>query len=241
MATFHLFPHFPLELRAHIWKMAATARTVEVRLSHEFSYSGDIPPQVLITPHLSSSTPVPVMLHTCSEARRYGPYKRAFSVLDDPNSTEPRYVWLCFEVDTISIGAAPLEDFALVAPLIQRLKFEASNHYQDFFRRESKALSNFVNAKEIYIVCVDDLRSWDSVSVDPPLVCGEENLFFIDPQDGTKMGYDEMIHRGAPIVISLRGWGPNQRSRSGSRVKANHRQATGSEAVHTPQGRADSI
>ncbi|KAJ2998177.1 hypothetical protein NUW58_g414 [Xylaria curta] len=194
MATFHPFPRLPPELRAQIWKMTVTPRVVDVRILYKFcaTYSDYLLRQSLVLPHLSSLTPVPAILQTCREARFQGLYQKAFSELDTPNSVEPRYIWTRFEVDTIHIGASTLSDFTSVAPLIQRLKFEAENSDENFLQHESRALSNFVNAKEIYVVCSDGLRAWHHTSEDCHWACGKDNLFFIDPYEGIMMRSIEM-------------------------------------------------
>lgn len=180
MATFHPFPRLPAELRVQIWAMTVIPRTVEVRIAHRGSAR---------MPYLVSPTPVPAILQTCREARYQGLYQQAFSELAAP---EPRYVWLDFEIDIVSIGTTELEDFTPVASLIRRLKLERKISEENFFGWGGERLTDFVNAKEIHVVCADGLRNWHGAAQDYYWPCNRENLFFINPEDGSTMRSIEM-------------------------------------------------
>ena len=83
MDTFHLFPLFPFELRALIWRSTVQPRTVEVRVDDRGS-------GLECCLHLVSPTPVPATIQACREARNLGLYERAFSEID----ANGRYVWV---------------------------------------------------------------------------------------------------------------------------------------------------
>ncbi|KAL2141281.1 hypothetical protein VTI28DRAFT_2616 [Corynascus sepedonium] len=188
MAAFHPFPRLPFELRARIWELTVEPRTVEVRVYHS------TPPRYRKWPRrgwgrrntlLSSLTPVPAILQTCREARNLGLYKKEFSRLSTIDQT--RYVWLNLEIDMISIESCRFDNFKPVARLIRRLRFKGNNGSEAFYYFESRELRNFVNAKEIHVVCEDTIESWHGAGMEHPWPCGMENVLFIDPYDGRRM------------------------------------------------------
>ncbi|UNI23957.1 hypothetical protein JDV02_009744 [Purpureocillium takamizusanense] len=130
-ATFHPFGRLPFELRARIWTLAVRARIVHVRYlsssssnassnttisttttttakqnGHHGSGGGDDDDVILL--HVLSPTPAPAVLQACHEARNLGLYERAFA-----DGRDPRYVWVNFDVDIISLGDG---DFHLSYP-----------------------------------------------------------------------------------------------------------------------------
>lgn len=199
MATFHPFSRLPWELRARIWTLTVEPRTVEVHIIHEDPV---VPPDAqsvensrALVSHLVSFTPVPATLQTCQEARSLGLYQRAFSELDTSSNLaaeQRRYVWLNLETDMVSIGRSAFRDFASVAPMIKRLRFERQNSEEYFYHWEVEELRTFSNVKEIHIVCADGMRAWHQASEEHYWPCGRENLFFIDPDDGRMMRSIEM-------------------------------------------------
>ncbi|PWI67169.1 hypothetical protein PCL_04331 [Purpureocillium lilacinum] len=118
MATFERFPLLPLELRQRVWELTVELRVVEVRFKMDYDDSPDGKPKVL---HVTSSTPVPATLHACREARTHGlsMYQRAFTI-----GAEPRYVWVNYEMDTISVGDTSLSLIDAEKLLIRRLRTE---------------------------------------------------------------------------------------------------------------------
>ncbi len=84
----------------------------------------------------------------------------------------------------VSIGRSTFTAFRLVAPLIARLRFERENSDEVFYHWGVEELRNFVNIKEIHVVCADGLRAWHGASEEHYWPCGKENLFFISPDDG---------------------------------------------------------
>ncbi|KAF7168387.1 hypothetical protein CNMCM5623_001470 [Aspergillus felis] len=120
MATFHLFPRLPFELRARIWELTVEPRTVEVRVKKDNSLWGE--GEIL---HVTSSTPVLAVLQACHEARNLRLYQQAFNF---SSAVERRHVWVNFDIDMISIGDTY---FHTIEPaeqlLIRRLTFESEN------------------------------------------------------------------------------------------------------------------
>ncbi|KAF2809811.1 uncharacterized protein BDZ99DRAFT_36873 [Mytilinidion resinicola] len=175
MATFHPFPRLPVELRARIWEMTVEPRTVEIRLAHAAQ------PSIC---HLFSSTPVPATLQACHEARTHGLYQQAFSEIYyqvPSDGAEWRYVWLNLDIDMISIGQTSFFVFKSVAPTIKRLKFERENSDEGFYHWESSEIRDFVNVKEIHVVCADGMGAWHKATYEHYFPCGPENVFYIDP------------------------------------------------------------
>ncbi|KAK4234666.1 hypothetical protein C8A03DRAFT_47053 [Achaetomium macrosporum] len=163
----------PIELRARIWELTVEPRTVEVRIAHTNLFV------LADVPRLISRTPVPAMLQACREARNLGLYQQAFSELSRRGGAERRYVWLNLETDMVSIGTSMFAAFKPVAPLW-------------FYYYEVRELRDFVNVKEIHVVCAEGMRAWHGASEDHYWPCGKENVFCIDPDDDQMMRITEM-------------------------------------------------
>lgn len=194
MTTFHLFPCLPFELRAQIWEMTVEPRTVDVQVVIKYT---TVPPDAPRgprpwVPRLISSTPVPATLQTCQEARKQGLYQQAFTEIAAQHDTEQHYVWLNLDIDMLSIGTTPFAAYKPVAPMIQRLKFERENGDEGFYHFEVRELHDFVNVKEIHVVCANGMGLWYGALEDDYWPCGEENVFMIDPIDGRMMRGIEM-------------------------------------------------
>ncbi|KAF4998521.1 hypothetical protein FDECE_11762 [Fusarium decemcellulare] len=101
MATFHPFPRLPFELRARIWEMTVEHRKVEVRYGRTYATWG---PNYGPVRHVKTPTPIPAVMHACHEARNLGLYHRAFAF-----GNLPRYIWVNFDTDLISIEERELE------------------------------------------------------------------------------------------------------------------------------------
>ncbi|KAF4172388.1 hypothetical protein CNMCM8927_001412 [Aspergillus lentulus] len=174
MAAFHLFPCLPFELRARIWQLTVEPRTVEVRVKKDDGLRGKIL-------HVTSSTPVPAVLQVCHEARNQGLYQQAFKF---PSGVEPRYVWVNFEIDMISIGDTY---FDTIEPaerqLIRRLTIQRENT-DSFFRSESLELQMYSNLEEMHVICEDGLLAWQDAWEYVYWPCPKENLRFIDKETG---------------------------------------------------------
>ena len=92
-----------------------------------------------------------------------------------------RYVWVDFAIDTIDIGESMFDNFKLVAPFIQRLRFAREMQAEWFYYAEVEDVKYFVNTREIWIVPLDGLFSCVGATEDHYWPCGEDNVFFIDP------------------------------------------------------------
>ncbi|KAL5364729.1 hypothetical protein BJX96DRAFT_138348 [Aspergillus floccosus] len=175
MVVFHLFPRLPFELRTRIWELTVKPRTVEVRVKKDDGLRGRIL-------HVTSSTPVPAVLQVCHEARNQGLYQQAFKF---PSGVEPRYVWVNFGKDMISIGQTYFDTIELAERLqIRRLMFEREND-EAFFHSESyKLRSWYPNVEEIHVICEDGLMAWQDAWECVPWPCPKPNLRFIDKETG---------------------------------------------------------
>ncbi|PHH90080.1 hypothetical protein CDD83_4588 [Cordyceps sp. RAO-2017] len=177
-ASFHPFLRLPPELRSRVWAATVEPRTVDARVDCETSVS-----------RLLSSTPVPAMLQACREARNQGLYQRAFS-----HVTEPRYVWVNFEMDMISIGRSEFDFFKPEGHLIRRLKFEREMN-ESFFHFRSEGLLHFQNVVEMHVVCLDGLQNWHEAWSDFYWSCRREKLWFIDKETGQMLNSYELDKR----------------------------------------------
>lgn len=172
MASFRLFPRLPFELRSRVWELTVEPRTVEVR------YETGSQEQLL---HATSSTPVPATLQTCSEARHHlsrKAYQRSFTA-----GTEPRYVWVNFALDMISIGGPLFHLFESERLLIRRLTFSGKSD-EWFYHFRSHDLAEFKNVEEIHVVCEEGLLDWLDSWEDAPWPCPRENIRFIHRETG---------------------------------------------------------
>lgn len=189
MATFHPFPRLPFELRARIWEMSVEPRAVEIRFKRACETWGTVH-------YAESSTPMPGVLQACREVRNLGLYQRAFSSGD-----EPRYVWVNFETDMISIGDTDLEIID-DPPLIRRLRFERQNT-EGWFHFESNELRKFPNLTEIHVICVEGVMGWQDAWEYIYWSCPRENIRFIDKESGeTVDGYmlDKMMDESLGLL-----------------------------------------
>ncbi|KFY86697.1 hypothetical protein V500_07465 [Pseudogymnoascus sp. VKM F-4518 (FW-2643)] len=179
------FNSLPFEIRALIWKLTVEPRTVEVELYH---WDGRVGKRTL---RLVSSTPVPAPLHVCHEARNMALYKQAFSEL----GVERRYVWLNFDIDIVSIGVDDLKYYKQVAPMIERLKLERDNE-EYWCYCESEEMRNFVNVKEIHVVCHQGFETWGGATERYSWPCALENILFIDEEKGLEIKGTEFESKG---------------------------------------------
>ncbi|KAJ0426763.1 hypothetical protein BJY00DRAFT_270963 [Aspergillus carlsbadensis] len=171
MAGFALFPRLPAEIRVRIWQMAVEPRTVEIR-PNRGPYSA--------LEYFVSSTPVPAVLHVCYEARTHASYQQAFAL-----GSAPRYVWVNFQMDMISIGHTWfLELQGPDALLIRRLRFEREND-EWFFHFESKEMMDVLRyMEEIHVVCKDGVGAWYEAWECLGFPCPRDKLRFLDKDTG---------------------------------------------------------
>ncbi|PKX89208.1 2EXR domain-containing protein [Aspergillus novofumigatus IBT 16806] len=175
MAAFHLFPRLPFELRARIWELTVEPRTVEMREKREYGSWGKLL-------HVTSSTPVPAVLQACHEARNQGLYQKAFNF---SAGVEPRYVWVNFKIDMISIGHSWFNSIDLAERLlIRRLTFERENDESFFHFRSHELYELYPNLEEIHVICEDGLLAWQDAWRYCPWPCPKKNLRFIDKETG---------------------------------------------------------
>ncbi|RSL72596.1 hypothetical protein CEP53_000992 [Fusarium sp. AF-6] len=146
MATFHPFPRLPFELRARIWEMTVEPRQVEFRIK--------TPIWTFRTLYATSTTPIPAVMQACHESRNLGLYQRGLEVGD-----EPRYIWVNFDIDLISIGKTGFHKLDHYRRIVRRLKFQAENS-SDFFHSVSREWKEFTNLSEMYVVCEDGVMAW---------------------------------------------------------------------------------
>lgn len=109
-----------------------------------------------------------------------------------------RYVWVNFDIDTIDIAKSAFTAFEPVAKFIQLLRFEREMQSEYFYYDEVKDVQDFVNVKEIHILPLDGLRACVGATEEHLWPCGEENVFYIDPHDSTRVfrggdGEDEIV------------------------------------------------
>ncbi|KID59421.1 hypothetical protein MAN_10726, partial [Metarhizium hybridum] len=197
MATFQPFPRLPFELRALIWALAAQPRTVRLRAKFERRLTRPNHQHNKYTSEIAclfSPAPVPATLHTCRESRRQSPYEKLFY----SQETEPRYVWVNFDLDMLDVGEAFFEYLEHHGSRVRRLKFEAQNFDECWFHFDSKKLVWFTNLVECHVVSGDGLGAWWGAWEDFYWSCKREDLIFIDKETGQRMNsyeVDEMMDK----------------------------------------------
>jgi hypothetical protein len=221
MATFHLFPRLPAELRLRVWELTVEPRTVKVEFKG--TYEGS-----LWFETLHSTTPIPGPLQTCRESRNAELYQRCFSELcahDGDTKKKCRrnggwqdgqrsYVWCNLDIDMIYIDGWYLEKFESVAHLIKRLKF--THEVNEWWRRStnlgtagSECLRWFENASDIHVVLheEDDFASWNGTTYQDSWPC--DNVLFIDEQEGDEMSMMDLEYKydRAAEVWDRKKWG----------------------------------
>ncbi|KAL2073760.1 hypothetical protein VTL71DRAFT_11086 [Oculimacula yallundae] len=208
--TFHPFQRLSFELRARIWELSVEPRTVDVRVVYHYPGTahkkecGRLEGLGVSLRHLRSSTPAPAQLQTCREAREYLTthpqarylYNKAFSeiatsreccicidLMPTEDAERERYVWINFELDTVSIGETESSEFEAEAHRIYRLRLERDLDDEYFARSEEDNIFKlFRNLREIYFVCLyygirsGYRRAEYTYPLDP------ENVYFLDPE-----------------------------------------------------------
>ncbi|KAM6480872.1 hypothetical protein HDV62DRAFT_105236 [Trichoderma sp. SZMC 28011] len=193
------FSSLPLELRSQIWLLTVEPRrTVEVRFKYTlvvdesdgrdfFEAIWDAPPELVYT---TSPTPVPAALHTCREARNSiaRKYERAFT-----GGTEPRYVWVNFDLDIISIDKSRFTWMKPEAPRIRWLKFEREidEHY---VYEEQFELHMFCDIEELTVVRLGgEMQRWHQEIISWP--CPTDRVWFINAKTDEKITWAESQRR----------------------------------------------
>ncbi|CAI9633113.1 unnamed protein product [Alternaria burnsii] len=186
MATFHLFPRLPAELRLRVWELTVEPRTVKIDLKSRREGSRRYTV-------LHSTTPIPGLLQTCQESRNAGLYQRYFSELihnGNGQDEQRSYVWCNLDIDMIDIGDCEFETYKSVAHLIKRLKIRRER--DEWWTRtasegkpDSNNLSWFKNASEIHVVDTLPWGDWHGTSVEDSWPC--DNVLVMDEQTGQEM------------------------------------------------------
>ncbi|KAL6890023.1 hypothetical protein GGI43DRAFT_222997 [Trichoderma evansii] len=195
------FSSLPLELRSQIWLLTIEPRrTVEVRFKYIlvvdesdgrdfYEAIWDAPPALV---YATSPTPVPAALHTCREARSAiaRKYERAFT-----GGTEPRYVWVNFDLDIISIDKSRFTWMKPEAPRIRWLKF-AREVDDCYFYDEQLELEMFSNIEELIVVRNDAEIDWDDPDEERFYwPCPTDRVWFIDVETDEKITWAENQRR----------------------------------------------
>ncbi|PNS19142.1 Sulfite reductase [Sphaceloma murrayae] len=185
LSSFPRFNELPYELRARIWYFSVEPRFVEVmvvrdpRFHRELGDSAQLPcTNDYKSWRLVSRTPVPAILHTCQEARGQGLYQRTFANLQ--RDAAKRYVWVCFDTDTIDISSCYNVSYEEVAPLVKRLKLEAE-YGEFFYDSEQQKLRAFSYCRDFSVICTDGILSLRGTSPGFYWPSGVEDLYYADP------------------------------------------------------------
>lgn len=189
MATFHPFPNLPVEIRAAIWSMTVRKRTLDVHSKQKHGDWGGCR-------YAISSTPLPAILHACHESRNMGLYRRAFTL-----GYEPRYLWVNFEKDLVSIRNDGLSFCFGEAVHIRRLRFESSAD-EMFIRFGVNGLRQFSNLEELHVVCKTGLDKWTWYWEDVYWQCPRENVRFIDKESGKTIDIYKLEEMEAEFLSS---------------------------------------
>ncbi|KAK8928121.1 hypothetical protein H634G_10546 [Metarhizium anisopliae BRIP 53293] len=180
MATFHPFPRLPYELRAKVWALAAEPREVPIRAKYEHD---DRFEEIL---YLISPTPVPAVLHTCRESRKESQYEKMFYFQE----TEPRYVWVNFDLDMLAVGRAFLDHVVHNKSRVRRFKFEYE-YEDDEWDFEDYEESWFPNLVECHVV-VGDMSGCTRFWNEDYWLSKQEDFVFIDKKTGKRMNVCEL-------------------------------------------------
>jgi hypothetical protein len=102
MATFHPFPHLPLEVRILIWQHATETRLLIIYKRHR------------PMKHYWSPTPAPAVTRACAESRKYTSYQKTLTM-----APSPHYIWANFASDVVYVPSVFLDCF-------QHLRFDVA-------------------------------------------------------------------------------------------------------------------
>ena len=149
MATFHLFPQLPAELRIRIWELTVEPREVKVCLTKDDRR------------RWFSPTPIPGALHACTASRstlQSLNYTRAFTTwglyVFRHSFFKDNYpfIWINFYIDTIRISDGLMSSIESEdAPLIELLVID-SDHIEVLLVR---GLQRFVGLERLTILSSD--------------------------------------------------------------------------------------
>lgn len=176
MSTFHPFMRLPQELHAHIWSLAAHPRLVHVRW--KTNYSEAVEKVHVVTPRLC-----PPVMQVCRKSRQHTPYCRAFAI-----GSEPRYVWVNFELDMICLKDFYLKDLESHKLDIQRLRITVKHgwsSYEAFGNWDINDLNDFTALQEIHVSIDNSVLVWAYLFKERYWgECPRENIKFINNTSG---------------------------------------------------------
>jgi hypothetical protein len=133
--------------------------------------------------HMVSST-IPAVLHTCREARNHGLYQQISLDVDNSHGAGRRYVWLNLDIDVVDIREFYMVYFKPIAATIKRLKLSRDGWDAWWWcRYEKNEIQNFINVKEIRVVCIDGFLHWSLSFRGIPWPCPYESLAFINEKE----------------------------------------------------------
>lgn len=172
--------------------MTAAPRTVEICLltgdctsPYDYQYYPD---------YFSSHTPSPAVLHACREARQWSPYQKAFlSILLGESS--PRYIWVNFQRDLISVPDYTVECLAPHEHEIQRLRVTTpldgrgnafhDTFYDYYFHPGNLMMEEFTAIRELQIAIRNNFVQWGHTVYHPLYgACPSAGIRFLDRKTG---------------------------------------------------------
>jgi hypothetical protein len=189
MATFHPFPHLPLELRILIWEQAVEERVLKIRKAKH-------------APTINlywSPTPIPAVTRACRESRKYNRYQKAFI-----KSPSPRYIWADFDSDSIQTERGVLNVY-LPKYDIKHLRFDTAKCERRepiyWLLEHIYPITKYPNLQSVDIlVKKGELVHWAVFFKTVRLgVCPMENVRFVDRSTGewidkaTRDGYHDYV------------------------------------------------
>jgi hypothetical protein len=176
MATFHLFPQLPLELRIQVWELAFVEdRVLKVRRLHP---SGEY----------WSPSPIPTVTRACQESRKYCSYWKAFVA-----EGSPCYIWSKLDSDIVQMLASEMselvEEDRAEKNEIRRLRIELIGDRMDdeelFYHSYSHHFHSFPKLKGCDILVVHGLFTWARLIEDVYWgACPKSNVRIIDAKTG---------------------------------------------------------
>ncbi|KAI9148913.1 hypothetical protein HJFPF1_10957 [Paramyrothecium foliicola] len=174
---FHQFSRLPLELRTQIWNLTEA----DLRIVQVSSRPANVTHDHLA--YVKSPTRPPAILHACSESRRSA-LARSLYVKAFCSGTRPRYTWINFEVDMITLKPIFFDPIKPEKHLIRRLRMEGPLD-ENFCYFRAREMRDFTSIKEVHIVCTDGLAPWRQVIDD--FYLGTYNVKFFDKTASGRM------------------------------------------------------
>jgi hypothetical protein len=174
MATFHLFPSLPLELRILVWQHAVEERVLVIRRANWGR------------PDRShwSPTPPPAVTRACSESRKYCSYVKAFTT-----ALSPCYVWTNFDCDHVQMRVATLRTVPNESDIrhLHFDRYEGSRVTVAWYRRYCMAATRYYrNLRSVRILVEEgSLTQWtDFLTTTDFGACPAENVRIVDRSTG---------------------------------------------------------